>query len=119
MINFDNISVYTNESVFYNIYAVTKEECSDDVTLNEDNCFADCVTNFDFALGFAAALLSYCFVSDVFITEVHEYHNPWQQEDQDLGSYERIIWQGSVSEGESEDDIHLANSGIIEDTIPN
>lgn len=118
MIDFSNISVYTNEAVYYNIYAVSSYDQNDDITLSEENCVADNVSRFDFAMGFAAALLSYSFVSDVFITEVHDYYNPWG-ESEDTGSYERIIWQGSVTPGKSEEDVELTTSGVIEDSLPN
>lgn len=118
MIDFSNITVYTNETVYYNIYAVSSYDQNDDITLSEENCVADNVSKFDFAMGFAAALLSYSFASDVFITEVHDYYNTWG-ESEDAGSYERIIWQGSVNSGDSEDDVELVTSGVIEDSLPN
>lgn len=118
MIDFSNISVYTNETVYYNIYAVSSADQNDEITLNEENCVADNVSKLDFAMGFAAALLSYGCASDVFITEVHDYYNTWG-ESEDAGSHERIIWQGSINSGDSEDGVELKTSCVIEDSLPN
>lgn len=99
MKSFDNITVFTNEDITYNIYGIN-EINSFDITLSEEHRLADELYNFNFAVGFAAALLNYCNLTDVFITEVHTYHNIWT-DDKDPDPVEKIIWSGSIKVDEN------------------
>ena len=95
MINFDNITVYVGSKTFYNVYG-SQDNPEDGIMLTEDNCFGSNMSSFDFATGFAAALLSAEVVNHTFITKVTCTYNVWGNDSEDKID-EEIIWQGSNS----------------------
>ena len=97
MISFDDISIFCRDIVFYNVYALTAEDGnSNDIMLNEDNCKAEHINNFDFATGFASALLSCAGYVEAFVTKITSSHDIWN--DKDMEFDENIIWQGTVND---------------------
>lgn len=97
MISFDDISIFSRDITIYNVYALTAEqsESSNEILLNEDTCKAEWLATFDFATGFASALLSYGGYQEAFVTKVNSSHDIWN--DKDIAIDEEIIWQGTVN----------------------
>lgn len=94
MIKFDDITVYSRDKVVYNVYGV--DNFNDEIVLTEKDCYASSLHSFDFATGFASALLSYEIVKHVFITKITISYNIWGLQSEDEVT-EDIVWQGSVN----------------------